>query len=143
LDLFAMRTLLVLSVLALCGVAHAEPCVTVTGPNAEDTAAVRKVVLASFPSLPRACLDIVVSPIELVSSTAEVTLAANVRVMISDDRGKMSSVVSGGATVHVQRGQYKTMQLPSYRRDALEEAIAGIAPGVRTRLTPPPVRPGS
>jgi hypothetical protein len=143
LDLIAMRTLVMFSVLALCRMAHAEPCVTVTGPNAEDAAAVRKVVLAAFPTLPRACLDISIAPIALVSSTDEVTLAASVRVMISDDHGKMSSVVSGGATVHVQRSQYKTTQLPSYRRDALEVAIAGIAPGVRTRLTPPPVRPGS
>jgi hypothetical protein len=142
-DLIAMRTLVILSVLALCRMAHAEPCVNVTGSNAEDAAAVRKVVLAAFPTMPRACIDISISPIALVSSAAEVTLAASVRVMISDDHGRMTSVVSGGATVHVQRGQYKTTQLASYRRDALEEAIAGITPGVRTRLTPPPVRPGS
>ena len=70
-----------------------------------------------------------------------VTLVETVRVMISDDHGHMKSVLSGGATAHVARGSSR--RLPMYRRDALEQAIDGLAPAILSHLVPPAQRPTS
>ncbi len=70
----------------------------------------------------------------------EITLVESVRVMISDDHGRMMSVLTGGATAHVARGSRRLLM---YRRDALEQAIDGLAPAIRAHLVPPAQRPTS
>ena len=139
----SMRTVLLLSILALSRGVHAAPCVAVAAPTTEDAAAVRAAVLAAIPAAPRACLDVSVAPIERVDSAAEITLAATVRVMISDERGRMTLLVSGGATVHVRRAQFRDRKLAGYRRDALDEAVGGIVPAVLTHLAPSAAQPRS
>jgi len=126
-----MRALVAcVAIVVASGIAHAEPCVTVNGADPADAAVVRRALLATIPAAPRACLDVALDTTQRESAD-EVTLVATVRVMISDDRGHMTSVVSGGATAHVAPGSRK---LTIYRRDALEQATRGLAPAIRARL---------
>ena len=134
-----MRALVAMAaVVAASAIAHAEPCVTVSATDPGDAAVVRRALLATIPAAPRACLDVALDTTQR-ESASEVTLVATVHVMISDDRGRMTSVVSGGATAHVAHGSRK---LPMYRRDALDQAARGLAPAIRARLIPR-ARPGA
>ncbi|HEX4451091.1 MAG TPA: hypothetical protein VH143_09490 [Kofleriaceae bacterium] len=132
-----MRAIVVL-MLALAGAAHADPCVTVTAADAADAAIVKRAVLAAIPATPRSCLDIAVTT--TVKAADDIALTTSVRVVISDEHGRMTSVVSGGATAHVAKTSPK---LPLYRRDALEQAVTGIAPTIRAHLITPVRRPTS
>ena len=120
----------------MCGVAHADPCMTISAADPGDAATIRHRLLALVPVTPHACLDVTVASV-VRDAGDEIALVETVRVMISDDHGRMLSVLSGGATAHAARGSHK---LPLYRRDALEQAIDGLAPAIRTHLAPPPHR---
>jgi hypothetical protein len=125
-------------VMALAAVAHADPCVNVTAADAADAAVVKRAVLAAIPATPRSCIDIAVTA--TLQEADEITLTTNVRVVISDEHGRMTSVVAGGATAHVARGSNK---LALYRHDALEQAITGVAPTIRAHLITPARQPSS
>lgn len=120
-------------VLALCGIAHAEPCVQVVAADPGDAAVVRRALVTAIPATPRTCLDVALDT-TLREAADEVTLVTQIRVMISDEHGRMTSVVSGGATAHIARGSRK---LPLYKRDALEQATHGIVPAIRAHMIPP------
>lgn len=51
---------------------------------------------------------------------------AQLRVAISDDSGKMLSLVSGGAKVQVPAAKFDARYLPVLRRDALDNAMRGM-----------------
>jgi len=125
------------AVFALSGIAHAEPCVAVAAADPGDAAVVRRALVAAIPTTPRTCLDVALEA-TLRESGGETMFVTHVRVMISDDRGHMTSVVTGGATAHIAHGSRK---LPVYRRDALEQATRGVVPAIRARMTPPPRSP--
>ncbi len=131
-----MRAIVVLMLVA--SAAHADPCVTVTAADDNDAVIVKRAVLAAIPATPRSCLDIAVTT--TVAQAADIVLTTNIRVVISDEHGRMTSVVAGGATAHVAKASPK---LPLYRRDALEQAITGIAPTIRAHLITPQRRPTS
>ena len=134
-----MRAVVAMIVLVVMGgIAHADPCVTVSAGDPADAAAIKRELLALVPVTPHACLDVTVESV-VRDAGSEIALVESVHVMISDDHGRMMSVVSGGATAHAARGSRK---LPLYRRDALEQAIDGLAPALRSRLAPP-ARPAS
>jgi hypothetical protein len=130
-----MRALVVISLLALGAVAQADPCITVSGAEPGDAAAIRRTLASAVPSTGRACLDVAVDA-TLREAGDEVVLVERVHVMISDVHGRMTSVVTGGATAHATRG---SRRLPLYRRDALEQAVTGLVPALRARLAPRPV----
>lgn len=119
-------------------VASADPCVTVTAADASDAAIVKRAVLEAIPATPRSCLDIAVTT--TMSGADDIALTTSVRVVISDEHGRMTSVVAGGATAHVAKASPK---LSLYRRDALEQAVTGLAPAVRAHLITPVRRPTS
>ncbi|HEY1550427.1 MAG TPA: hypothetical protein VGG28_21515 [Kofleriaceae bacterium] len=123
---------------ALASAAHAEPCVNVTAADASDAAIVKRAVLEAIPATPRSCLDIAVTM--TVKAADDIALTTNIRVVISDEHGRMTSVVAGGATAHVAKASPK---LSIYRRDALEQAITGVAPTVRAHLITPARPPTS
>jgi hypothetical protein len=136
-----MRAIVVMiSIVVLSGIARAEPCVTVSAADPGDAAAIRRALIAAIPSAPHACLDVAIES-TVREAADEITLVETVRVMISDDHGHMKSVLSGGATAHVARGSSR--RLPMYRRDALEQAIDGLAPAILSHLVPPAQRPTS
>jgi hypothetical protein len=131
-----MRAIIVLMMTA--SVASADPCVAVTAADASDAAIVKRAVLEAIPATPRSCLDIAVTT--TMSGVDDIALTTSVRVVISDEHGRMTSVVAGGATAHVAKASPK---LSLYRRDALEQAITGVAPAIRAHLITPVRRPTS
>lgn len=132
----SMRAIIVLMMTA--SVASADPCVAVTAADASDAAIVKRAVLEAIPATPRSCLDIAVTT--TMSGVDDIALTTSVRVVISDEHGRMTSVVAGGATAHVAKASPK---LSLYRRDALEQAITGVAPAIRAHLITPVRRPTS
>jgi hypothetical protein len=55
-----------------------------------------------------------------------VEIEAQLRLAISDDRGKMLSFLSGGAKVQVPRRTFDARYLPQLRKEALENAVRGL-----------------
>jgi hypothetical protein len=53
-------------------------------------------------------------------------IAAELRIAISDDSGKILSLLSGGAKVQVPAASFDARALPALRRDALDGAIRGM-----------------
>lgn len=71
-------------------------------------------------------IDISVVKLEVVQSGGYMEVAAELRLAISDDKGKMLSFLSGGAKVQVPIAKYKAKFLPTMRKDALEGALKGM-----------------
>ena len=71
-------------------------------------------------------VDLSVVKLDLHRSGGYMEVEAQLRLAISDDKGKMLSFVSGGAKVQVPRRTYKAKYLPNLRREALENAMNGM-----------------
>jgi len=74
---------------------------------------------------PRA-IDLSVTKLEVTRDGGLVEVAAELRLAISDENGKMLSFVSGGAKVQVPAGKFNPRFLPSFRKQALEGALQGL-----------------
>ncbi|HUJ58606.1 MAG TPA: hypothetical protein VLX92_08940 [Kofleriaceae bacterium] len=132
-----MRRLVAIAVLLIgAGVAHAAPCVNVTSPHADDVEPLRRALVAAFPETPHTCIDVSVVRWTIDVAGGDLTLAATVHAVVSDDTGRVRAMLSGGATVHV-RG-YRARRMPTYRRDALEDSVAGMLPALRAHVATPP-----
>jgi hypothetical protein len=138
-----MRTLWILALVAVGSAAEAAPCITATASDAGEANVLRQALVAEFPATPHVCIDASLVSIDQDDSPAEIALSATVRVVISDDRGQIKSVLSGGAIVHIARADYRARRTPMYRRDALEQAITGMLPALRAQLAPTTRRPTS
>ena len=71
-------------------------------------------------------IDISVVKLDLVQTGAMMEVEAELRLAISDDKGKLISFLSGGAKVQIPVAKYKAKFLPTMRKDALEGAMKGI-----------------
>jgi len=71
-------------------------------------------------------LDLSVVKLEVVTTATHIELEAQLRLAISDEKGKMLSFVSGGAKVSVAKNKYNPKYMPNMRRDALEGAARGL-----------------
>jgi len=71
-------------------------------------------------------IDVSVVKLEVVQDGTYMVVDAELRLAISDDKGKMLSFLSGGAKVQVPMAKYKAKFLPSMRKDALEGALKGM-----------------
>ncbi len=71
-------------------------------------------------------VDISCVSLETRQSGGYIEIEAQLRLAISDDRGKMLSFLSGGAKVQVPRKTYDARYLPQLRREALENAVRGL-----------------
>jgi hypothetical protein len=71
-------------------------------------------------------IDVSVVKLETSTGGAYVEVEAQLRVAITDGKGKMLSFLSGGAKVQVPRGKFNTAYLPNLRREALENAMRGM-----------------
>ncbi|MBZ0234173.1 MAG: hypothetical protein K8M05_17715, partial [Deltaproteobacteria bacterium] len=69
-----------------------------------------------------------VSCVSLVTrqSGGYIEVEAQLRLAISDDRGKMLSFLSGGAKVQVPKAKFDARYLPQLRKEALENAVRGL-----------------
>lgn len=71
-------------------------------------------------------VDVSCVSLETRQSGGYVEIEAQLRLAISDDRGKMLSFLSGGAKVQVPKRTYNARYLPQLRKEALENAVRGI-----------------
>jgi hypothetical protein len=71
-------------------------------------------------------VDLSVVKMEVQQAGPYVEVEAQLRVAISDDKGRMLSFLSGGAKIQVPRGTYNAKYLPTLRKEALENAMRGM-----------------
>lgn len=71
-------------------------------------------------------VDVSCVSLETRQSGSYIEIEAQLRLAVSDDRGKMLSFLSGGAKVQVPRKTYDARYLPQLRKEALENAVRGL-----------------
>ncbi len=71
-------------------------------------------------------IDLSVVKMDVATVGAVVEVDAQLRLAISDGRGKMLSFLSGGAKIQVPRNKFDARYLPRMRREALENAVRGM-----------------
>lgn len=71
-------------------------------------------------------IDLSVTSLDVATVGAVVEVDAQLRLAISDGRGKMLSFLSGGAKIQVPRHKFDARYLPRMRREALESAVRGM-----------------
>jgi hypothetical protein len=71
-------------------------------------------------------LDVSVTRLAAIRTGALVEIQAELRIAISDDRGKMLSFLSGGAKVQIPADKFDARHLPALRRNALDSAMRGM-----------------
>jgi hypothetical protein len=71
-------------------------------------------------------LDLSIVMLEQRMNGNYIEIEAQLRLAVSDRRGKMLSFLSGGAKVQVPRRSFDARYLPQIRREALENAVRGI-----------------
>lgn len=71
-------------------------------------------------------IDVSVVKMELIQVGAMMEVEAELRLAISDDKGKLLSFLSGGAKVQIPVAKYKPKFLATMRKDALEGALKGM-----------------
>lgn len=71
-------------------------------------------------------LDVSVTRLDVSPVGANMEIAAELRLAISDRHGKMLSFVSGGAKVQIPRRTYDPRYLADLRREALDSAVRGL-----------------
>ena len=82
-------------------------------------------------------LDVSITSLETRENGAYMEIEAQLRVAISDRRGKMLWFLSGGAKVQVSRRSFRSSQLPQLRREALENAVLGLSEGLLDKVKRP------
>jgi HEAT repeats len=71
-------------------------------------------------------IDLTVVKLERVERAATVDVECEIRVAISTPRGKMLSLLTGGAVAQLPRATFRDEFLPELRRDALEGAVRSV-----------------
>ncbi len=71
-------------------------------------------------------LDLSVTKLDVAQSGTYIEIEAQLRLAISDNKGKMLSFLSGGAKVQVPKKTFDAKYLPNLRREALENAMRGM-----------------
>jgi len=71
-------------------------------------------------------IDLSVVKMDVATAGPTVEVAAELRLAISDGRGKMLSFLSGGAKLQVPKARFDARYLPKMRREALENAVQGL-----------------
>jgi hypothetical protein len=77
-------------------------------------------------SLDARYLDLSVTRLAATRIGSVIEVGAELRIAISDDSGKMLSLVSGGAKAEVPAAGFDARTLPALRRDALDGAMRGL-----------------
>ena len=71
-------------------------------------------------------LDVAVTKFEAAQNGNYMEVAVELRLAISDEKGKMLSFLSGGAKVQVPMSKYRPAFLANMRKEALEGALRGL-----------------
>lgn len=71
-------------------------------------------------------LDLAVTRLAATRTGDVIAIDAQLRIAISDENGKLLSLLTGGARVEVPAGAFDTRYLPSLRKEALDNAMRGM-----------------
>ena len=71
------------------------------------------------------------------NAAGEVTVTAELRMSISDTKGRIVSVLTGSSKVSVEARTYRATRLPGMRREALIAATQAMVPRIRASLKKP------
>ena len=71
-------------------------------------------------------LDVTIMKLERMERGAHVEIECEIRIAISDERGKMLSFLTGGAKVQVPRRTFRNAFEPQLKREALENAVKSV-----------------
>ena len=71
-------------------------------------------------------VDLSVVKLEVNQVGNYMEIEAELRLAISDDKGRMQSFLSGGAKVSVSKAKFDTKFLPELRKEAIENAMKGM-----------------
>ncbi|MCX5742194.1 MAG: HEAT repeat domain-containing protein [Proteobacteria bacterium] len=82
-------------------------------------------------------VDLSVVKLEVGGTDAMIEIDAQLRLAISDDKGRMMSFLSGGAKVQVRRATYNAAYLPNLRKEAIENAMVGMVEKLIAQLRRP------
>lgn len=93
---------------------HADASITTTQSDAQRW------------SLDERHIDLSVTKLAAARAGNLVEVEAELRIAISDDSGRMLSILSGGARVQVPPGTFDARQLPALRKEALDNAMRGM-----------------
>jgi hypothetical protein len=134
-------------------VEHPDLCVTIRSssddsPGTNDkkarevhAAIVKQVLADSFKNTPQVTtvlteaerwgldprhIDLSVVKMEVTDAKGMIEVNAELRLAVSDDKGRMLSFLSGGAKVSVPKAKFDLRYLPNLRKEALENAMRGM-----------------
>jgi len=79
-------------------------------------------------------VDLSIIKMEVNPSGNYMEAEAQLRLAISDDKGRMLSFLSGGAKVQVSKRTFNASQLPQLRKEALQQAMQGMFDKLLTQL---------
>lgn len=71
-------------------------------------------------------VDLSVVKMDVTTVGAQVEIETQLRLAISDDKGKMMSFLSGGAKLQVPQRTFNPKYLPNLRKEVLQEAMNGM-----------------
>jgi len=71
-------------------------------------------------------IDVIITKLDTRTAGGYIEVEAQLRLAISDAKGKMLSFLTGGAKVQVKKANYNTSYLPQLRREAIENAVKGL-----------------
>jgi hypothetical protein len=71
-------------------------------------------------------LDLSIVKMEVAQNGTYMEIEAQLRLAISDDKGRMMSFVSGGAKVQIPKKTFDLRYLPALRKEAVENAARGL-----------------
>jgi HEAT repeats len=71
-------------------------------------------------------IDLSVTKLDVANAAGKIEVDAQLRLAVSDDSGKMLSLLSGGAKVQVPSQKFNARYLPALRKEALENAMRGM-----------------
>lgn len=100
----------------------------------KDATITMAAALAKQPGIRSRQLDLSVTRLAVQTAGAYVEIEAQLRLAISDDKGKMLSFLSGGAKVQVPRKTFHAKYLPTLRKEAIENAMRGMLDKLMAQL---------
>jgi hypothetical protein len=71
-------------------------------------------------------IDVTIMKLERMERGAHIEIECEIRVAVSNDRGKMLSFLTGGAKVQVPKRTFRAVYEPQLKREALENAVKSV-----------------
>jgi len=84
----------------------------------------------------RNTIDASITKLKRRVSGPYVEVECEIRIAISNNRGKMLSFLTGGAKVQIPKGMYRKKQLPKLRLEAIENAVKSVHQDLISHLRP-------